>query len=259
VQVTRHEGRTLAAAALFFLLVVTSALALACVEPTVSDLPAAGAPTSPTPDAPRVAQASATAAPPTLTPIPRPDRASCAEIRGTQYHSPAERDWYLINCRATPVPTPTILGATPVPTSTISAPSPPSVSPREVRGERWILIDIADQTASAMVGETPIYTALVTTGKEGWETPRGTFRVVYRVENETMTSDSIGAEEHYVLENVLYTQYFTSEGHALHLNYWRPDYYFGNIPSSHGCVGMRLADAEFFWSFASHGTRVTIR
>jgi lipoprotein-anchoring transpeptidase ErfK/SrfK len=58
---------------------------------------------------------------------------------------------------------------------------------------------------------------------------------------------------------VLYTQYFTNEGHALHLNYWRPDHYFGRIPSSHGCVGMRLADAEFFWRFASIGTRIVIR
>jgi lipoprotein-anchoring transpeptidase ErfK/SrfK len=67
------------------------------------------------------------------------------------------------------------------------------------------------------------------------------------------------AEEHYVLEDVLYTQYFTFEGHALHLNYWRDEYYFGNIRSSHGCIGMRLADAEFFWNFARYGTRVTIR
>jgi len=74
----------------------------------------------------------------------------------------------------------------------------------------------------------------------------------------TMTSAAIGAEEYYVLEDVLWTQYFTNRGHALHLNYWRDEYYFGSIPSSHGCVGMRYADAEFFWRFASVGTRVEI-
>jgi lipoprotein-anchoring transpeptidase ErfK/SrfK len=110
-----------------------------------------------------------------------------------------------------------------------------------------------------MIGERILYTALGTTGKDGWETPVGTFKVVYRVANETMTSASIGAEENYVLKDVLYTQYFTTVGHAIHLNYWRPDHYFGNVRSSHGCVGLRLADAEFFWKFAAVGTRVTIQ
>jgi len=164
----------------------------------------------------------------------------------------------------TPTPTPTFTPTptatpTPLPTSTpIPPPDPPPVPGPEVVGERWILVDIASQTTTAMIGDTPIYTALVTTGKDGWDTPRGSWRIEYRVYNETMTSASIGAEEYYVLEDVLYTQYFTTKGHALHLNYWRPAYYFGNIRSSHGCVGMRLADAEFFWNFATIGTRVEV-
>jgi lipoprotein-anchoring transpeptidase ErfK/SrfK len=125
-------------------------------------------------------------------------------------------------------------------------------------GERWIDIDLSKQTTTAMVGDRPLYSALVTTGKDGWETPRGTFHILSRVPDETMTSAAIGAEEYYVLEHVLYTQYFTDRGHALHLNYWRDDSYFGQVRSSHGCVGMRLADAKFFWDFATFGTRVTI-
>jgi lipoprotein-anchoring transpeptidase ErfK/SrfK len=161
----------------------------------------------------------------------------------------------------TPTPTPTV---TPIPTPTftptpsVPAPNPPTIPGPEVVGEHWVLVDLEHQTATAMIGDTPLYTALVTTGKEGWETPRGSWRIVSRVENETMTSASIGAEEYYVLEDVLYTQYFTTKGHALHLNYWREEYYFGRIPSSHGCVGMRLADAEFFWRFATMGTRVEV-
>jgi len=127
-----------------------------------------------------------------------------------------------------------------------------------VRGERWIDVDLEAQTATAMIGDVPLYTALATTGKDGWETPKGTFQIITRVPDETMTSASIAAEEYYVLEHVLYTQYFTDRGHALHLNYWRDDSYFGRVRSSHGCVGMRLADAEFFWNFATYGTRVTI-
>lgn len=162
---------------------------------------------------------------------------------------------------ATPSPTPT-LTPTPLPTATptpaVPPPAPPPVPGAEMPGERWILVDLGAQTATAMVGDVPLYTALVTTGKDGWDTPIGSWRIEYRVENETMTSAAIGAEEYYVLEDVLYTQYFTNAGHALHLNYWREDWYFGRIRSSHGCVGMRYADAEFFWRFATHGTRVEI-
>lgn len=162
---------------------------------------------------------------------------------------------------ASPTPTPTAT-STPLPTATsepsVPAPAPPPIPGPQVQGERWIDIDLDGQTAAAMIGDQPLYTALATTGKDGWETPRGTFRIMVRVPDETMTSVSIGAEEYYVLDHVLYTQYFTDRGHALHLNYWRSDDYFGRVRSSHGCVGLRLADAEFFWNFASLGTRVTI-
>jgi lipoprotein-anchoring transpeptidase ErfK/SrfK len=155
----------------------------------------------------------------------------------------------------TPTPTETPIPTTPPePTATYSAIEIPPPG----AGERWIEVDISEQVTRAMVGGRVHHTALVTTGKDGWNTPLGEFKIEYRVYNETMTSAAIGAEEYYVMEDVLFTQYFTNVGHALHLNYWRPDSYFGNVRSSHGCVGMRYADAEFFWNFASVGTRVVI-
>jgi len=151
---------------------------------------------------------------------------------------------------ATPTPDPT---ATPIP-----EPQPPAIPGPEVLGEHWVDVDLSRQTATAMIGDRPLYTALVTTGKDGWDTSAGTFYIQTRVENETMTSAAIGAEEYYVLEDVLYTQYFTSAGHALHLNWWRDAWVFGTTRSSHGCVGMRYNDALFFWNFAHTGTRIVI-
>lgn len=123
--------------------------------------------------------------------------------------------------------------------------------------ERWIDADLSTQRIHAMVGKKVVYTARISSGKKDWETPTGTYQILYRVENETMTSESIGAEEHYRLENVLYTQYFTNEGHALHYSWWKTPESFGT-PTSHGCLSETLADAEFFWNFATVGTRVTI-
>jgi vancomycin resistance protein YoaR len=124
--------------------------------------------------------------------------------------------------------------------------------------ERWIDVDLTTQRMHAVVGKKVVYTATISSGKKGWETPTGTYHIMYRVENETMTSESIGAEEYYRLENVLYTQYFTNEGHALHYSWWKTPESFGT-PSSHGCVSETLRDAEYFWNFANVGTRVTIR
>lgn len=159
----------------------------------------------------------------------------------------------------TPTATPTLTNTpTPLPTSTPGPTRAAVQLPPPGPGERWVDVDLGDQTTKAMVGSRVYHTAYVTTGKPGWETPIGTFQIVSRVYNETMTSASIGAEEYYVLEDVLFTQYFTNQGHALHLNYWRPDSVFGNQRTSHGCVGMRYADAEFFWNFATYGTRVVV-
>jgi len=127
--------------------------------------------------------------------------------------------------------------------------------------EHWIEVNLTTQRAIAFAGAQPVHLALVTTGAPGYETPAGEFRINLRIENETMDSLTIGIPRDdpwgYYLENVYYTQYFVG-GVALHYNYWRDDSYFGNVPSSHGCVGMRYDDAKFFWDFATTGTRVVV-
>ncbi len=121
---------------------------------------------------------------------------------------------------------------------------------------RWIDVNLSTQTATAYIGDEPVYTAGVTTGKPGLETPTGTFAIFSRVYNETMVSTTPGDE--YYLENVYFTQYFAAGGYALHYNYWQPASVFGNVPTSHGCVGMGYGDAAFFWDFADYGTPVVI-
>ena len=128
-------------------------------------------------------------------------------------------------------------------------------------GEHWVDVNLTAQAAVGMTGVEPVRVAMATTGMAGWETPEGEFRVVRRVYNETMTSASLGippGPDSYYLRDVLFTQYFTWEGHALHLNYWRPDAIFGHTATSHGCVGMRYDDAAFFWNHIGIGGRIVI-
>jgi lipoprotein-anchoring transpeptidase ErfK/SrfK len=120
---------------------------------------------------------------------------------------------------------------------------------------KWIDINLVQQLLTAYDGATPIRTVEVTTGMAGWETPPGSFTIVHRVANETMTSGAIGAENHYRLDDVLFTQYFTDLGHALHFAWWRTKETIGR-PGSHGCVNLLLEDARFFWDWAELGTPV---
>ena len=126
---------------------------------------------------------------------------------------------------------------------------------------RWIEIDRQQQVAKAFENGRLVHTALVSTGVPAFPTPVGTFSIQRRVLDETMDSRTIGiplsSPLGYFLPHVLYTQYFT-DGVALHDNFWSPDAAFGSYPTSHGCVGMRSADALFFWNFATIGTPVIV-
>jgi hypothetical protein len=122
---------------------------------------------------------------------------------------------------------------------------------------KWIDINLVQQLLTAYDGAMPVRTIQVTTGMAGWETPPGFYAILHRVANETMTSGAIGAENHYRLDDVLFTQYFTDLGHALHFAWWRTKETIGR-PGSHGCVNLLLDDARYFWDWAALGTPVYV-
>jgi hypothetical protein len=141
-------------------------------------------------------------------------------------------------------------------------PGPGEVLPEQLAaGTRWVDINLSTQTATLLIDSTPVYTAGITSGKDGYETPEGVFHIQYQVLNETMTSSQAGITnpaEQYNVQNVLYTQYFDTDGDALHLNYWQPDSVFGNARTSHGCVGLFIGDAQYFWLFGQPGMEVDV-
>ncbi len=122
---------------------------------------------------------------------------------------------------------------------------------------RWLDINLTQQLMVAYEETNPVRTIVVTTGMAGWETPPGYFTILSRVANETMTSGAIGAENFYRLDDVLFTQYFTDYGHALHFAWWRTKETIGR-PGSHGCINMLLDDSRFIWDWATIGTPIVI-
>jgi len=126
---------------------------------------------------------------------------------------------------------------------------------------RWIDADLSEPAmVTAYEGNRIVYSALAIKGTTANSTPKGTFAIERRVEDETMDSSTLGiprdAPNGYYLKNVLYTQYFTPDGASLHYNYWLGTFGYAG---SHGCLGLNYDDARWFWNWANIGTPVVIR
>lgn len=118
--------------------------------------------------------------------------------------------------------------------------------PTEVpEGSQWIHVDLGSQTLVAYEGNEPVFATLVATGKRGFETPEGVFKLESKHVSVTMDGDA-SQEERYRIEDVPWTMYF-SGSYALHGAFWHDR--FGS-PRSHGCVNLTPADARwlFDWS-----------
>jgi lipoprotein-anchoring transpeptidase ErfK/SrfK len=129
--------------------------------------------------------------------------------------------------------------------------------------EKWVDVNVTTQRATAMVGGNAIYSAPVSTGAAPFASPLGSHKIESdgRLPVERMTATQAGytaGQASYDVERVLFTQYYDRGGDALHLNYWRPKDVFGRTATSHGCVGMQLHDAQYFWLFGFAGMRVEI-
>jgi hypothetical protein len=113
-------------------------------------------------------------------------------------------------------------------------------------GERWIDVDLDQQTVVAYEGTTPVYATLVSTGRVRHRTPTGVFRISRKVAERTMNSMA-DSDEQYTVEKVPWTFYFDT-GYALHAAFWHNG--FGR-PRSHGCVNLSPHDARRLYGWTS--------
>jgi lipoprotein-anchoring transpeptidase ErfK/SrfK len=143
----------------------------------------------------------------------------------------------------------------------VDVPNAPAVPADAPVAGRWIDVNLTHQLVAAYEGRALVRMARASTGRPGFETTPGAYVILRRVASETMTSSGVvgsnGQTASYSVPHVRWTQYFSSDGKALHENYWKPTDQFG-IPSSHGCAGLLAADAQFLWDWASLGTPVLV-
>jgi lipoprotein-anchoring transpeptidase ErfK/SrfK len=150
------------------------------------------------------------------------------------------------------------------------------------KGEKWIEVDISEQTLVLWEGQKAVFATLVSTGKPGIGDPekttataRGSFKIYAKHISATMDSDE-GASKRkphlkpgdpgyvatkgdgaygktlrrghglFKLRDVPHIQYF-HKNYAIHGAYWHD--VFG-IPRSHGCINLAPADSlrVFMWT-----------
>jgi hypothetical protein len=121
---------------------------------------------------------------------------------------------------------------------------------------RWVDVTLTPlQHLVAMQGDMPVFRDLVTAGVERRTKP-GFYRILRRVQNETMDSRTVPDATHkYLLKDVLYTQYFHTDGSAIHYNWWAVAW---GYPGSQGCLGVRMDGAKFMWDWAGVGTPLAV-
>ncbi len=146
----------------------------------------------------------------------------------------------------------------------VTKPGPP---PRDLApGERWIDVNLGQQSLVAFEGNKPVFATIISSGRHDDDDPAkdhrtrpGEFRVREKHISATMDNDT-ATDGPYSIEDVPWIMYFDGST-ALHGAFWHSR--FGH-ERSHGCVNMTPHDAHELFGWVGpklpdgwHGVRAT--
>jgi LysM repeat protein len=139
-------------------------------------------------------------------------------------------------------------------TTTASEPAAaPAAAPAPVSyGNRWIDVNLTNQQLTAYENNTPVYHAVISSGRWPYLTVTGQFQIYTRYQSQDMNGYRLGYD--YYLPNVPYVQYFYRD-YAIHGTYWHNNF---GTPMSHGCVNLTIPDSQWVFNWASNGTVVNV-
>jgi hypothetical protein len=120
--------------------------------------------------------------------------------------------------------------------------------------QRRIEVNISTQHLTAYEGNLQVYSAPVATGKDGFNTPVGTFAIYSKTPMQTMIGS--GGGETWNVPNIPWVQYIVG-GVAFHGTYWH-DLWGSGVRMSHGCINLNIDDAQWLYEWADIGTEVVI-
>jgi lipoprotein-anchoring transpeptidase ErfK/SrfK len=129
-----------------------------------------------------------------------------------------------------------------------------AVLPDVAAGERWIDVDLSSQRAVAYEGTTEVRRFIISSGVARTPTVTGSFAIYAKTPLQDMSGGSRAAGDYYFQADVPWVQYFY-DGYSFHGAYWHNN--FGR-PTGHGCINMRIGDAEWLYGWSTTGTRVEV-
>ena len=130
--------------------------------------------------------------------------------------------------------------------------TPNSTPPEGVTTNRWIDIDLAEQTLAVYENNELVFATVIASGLEPFWTRPGLFQIYQKKETETMRNND--PTDYYYLDNVPWTMYF-DKARALHGAYWRTRF---GYPQSHGCINLSVGDSHWLFNWAHEGDFVYV-
>ena len=132
---------------------------------------------------------------------------------------------------------------------------PNTTPPQGVAGDRWIEINLQEQTIAIYDKNQLVFATLIATGLPGVWTRPGLFQI-YEKHESTLMRGAFTADrsDFYFLEDVPWTMYF-DEARALHGAYWRARFGF---EQSHGCANLSVGDSHWLFNWGQIGDWVYV-
>ena len=157
------------------------------------------------------------------------------EVNGEEWYMVGPDEWLHKNVLARVVPNPT--------------------PPQGVTGDRWIEVNLYEQTLAVYDHDQLVFATLIASGLEPFWTRPGLFKI-FEMDKTTPMRGSFEADhsDAYYLEDVPWTMYF-DQARALHGAYWRANLGF---PQSHGCVNLSVGDSRWIFDWAHVGDWVYV-
>jgi hypothetical protein len=142
-----------------------------------------------------------------------------------------------------------------VPAKYIARVTPTTSPPSGVTGERWIEVNLFEQTLAVYDQGELVFATVIASGVDPFWTRPGLFQIREKLDKTPMTgSFEADRSDAYYLEDVPWTMYY-DDARALHGAYWRAKMGF---PQSHGCLNMTMGDAHWLYDWAQVGDWVYV-
>ena len=132
----------------------------------------------------------------------------------------------------------------------------PDLNPPEgVEDDRWISVNLFEQTITAYEDGELVFATAISSGLRGWWTRPGVFQIYNKLDTDGMQGAfEADRSDFYYLEDVPWVLYY-DDARAIHGTYWHNNY---GWQQSHGCVNLAPADAQWIFNWAEEGTWIYV-